>query len=154
MKNCKTTLVQKKENTGLLTIANEFQSWSCDHFTFKLNKFINYINSRTPLRYRWSKSGNGNLPSKAYTQNFDRVLVIPNVQFTDEGTYTCHVQGRTQTESKDFLLTINGQFVIKKKFNRIFTITFFQKTDKVEQQMILHLICTERFWKRFNANNC
>lgn len=64
---------------------------------------------RTPLRYRWSKSANGNLPSKAYTQNFDRVLVIPNVQFTDEGTYTCHVQGRTQTESKDFLLTINAK---------------------------------------------
>lgn len=62
------------------------------------------------------------MPSKAYTQNFDRVLVIPNVQFTDEGTYTCHVQGRTQTKSKDFLLTINGQFVT-------FINCFFKKSN-------------------------
>lgn len=50
------------------------------------------------------------MPSKAYTLNFDRVLVIPNVQFSDEGTYTCHVKGRTQFDSKDFLLTIGGQY--------------------------------------------
>ncbi|XP_078334418.1 contactin-like isoform X2 [Crassostrea virginica] len=64
---------------------------------------------RIPLQYRWTKSGVGEIPHKAYTRNFDRVLVIPNVQFTDEGTYTCHVTGRTQTESKDFLLTIGAK---------------------------------------------
>lgn len=96
--------------------------------------FLNCINSRTPLRYRWSKSGNGNLPSKAYTQNFDRVLVIPNVQFTDEGTYTCHVQGRTQTESKDFLLTINGQFVLKRILIDFSQLSFSRKLRKLSNK--------------------
>ncbi|XP_048781333.2 contactin-like isoform X3 [Ostrea edulis] len=64
---------------------------------------------RIPLKYSWRKSGDVGMPSKAYTLNFDRVLVIPNVQFSDEGTYTCHVKGRTQFDSKDFLLTIGAK---------------------------------------------
>ncbi|XP_062597983.1 contactin-like [Saccostrea cucullata] len=64
---------------------------------------------RIPLKYGWTKTGDVGIPSKAYVRNFGRVLVIPNVQFMDEGSYTCHVTGRTQVASKDFLLTIGAK---------------------------------------------
>jgi len=50
------------------------------------------------------------MQDNAYLKDLGRVLVIPKVQLDDEGTYTCIVKGRTQTDRKDFTLTIAGSY--------------------------------------------
>ncbi|XP_061177623.1 contactin-like [Saccostrea echinata] len=64
---------------------------------------------RLPLEYSWTRKGGKGIPSKAYTKDYNRVLVIPDIQFADEGTYTCTVKGRTNNDQKDILLTIDAK---------------------------------------------
>lgn len=64
---------------------------------------------RSPLDYSWIREGNKDIPKKAYTKDYNRVLVIPNIQFGDEGTYTCNVKGRSNTDQKSLLLTIDAK---------------------------------------------
>ncbi|KAK3105596.1 hypothetical protein FSP39_001377 [Pinctada imbricata] len=47
---------------------------------------------RIPLTYSWTRKSKS-LPSKYSLRDFNRVLVIPNVQYEDEGVYSCHVTG-------------------------------------------------------------
>lgn len=62
-----------------------------------------------PLDYSWVRKGNKDLPRKAYTKDYNRVLVIPDIQFGDEGTYSCLVRGRINADDKDVFLSIDGR---------------------------------------------
>ncbi|XP_022311293.1 contactin-like [Crassostrea virginica] len=64
---------------------------------------------RLPLDYSWVRKGNKDLPRKAYTKDYNRVLVIPDIQFGDEGTYSCLVRGRINADDKDVFLSIDAK---------------------------------------------
>ena len=61
-----------------------------------------------PLEYSWTREDKL-MPSKAQLRDLNRVLVIDNAQFEDEGTYTCHVKSNQGTDSKSFTVSLSSK---------------------------------------------
>ena len=60
-----------------------------------------------PLEYSWTRIGKP-MPQKAYLKDLNRVLVIDNAQFEDEGTYVCHVRSNKGADQKQFTFALSG----------------------------------------------
>ncbi|XP_014677884.1 PREDICTED: contactin-like [Priapulus caudatus] len=56
-------------------------------------------------RYNWTRVG-GPLPPKHYKLSYDKVLVVPNVQPSDEGIYVCEASNTKGKKEERVLLTI------------------------------------------------
>lgn len=63
---------------------------------------------RMPLEYSWTRIGKP-MPQKAYLKDLNRVLVIDNAQFEDEGTYICHVRSNKGTDQKQFTFALSAK---------------------------------------------
>ncbi|XP_076456071.1 contactin-like [Babylonia areolata] len=53
-----------------------------------------YGSSTTPFFYSWRREGKP-MPAGSYTEDHNRVLILPNAQLEDSGTYLCHVRRST-----------------------------------------------------------
>ena len=56
----------------------------------------------------WGRSSGGGLPDKAIDQN--GVLVIPNVQINDQGTYICTGSDMVSTDTAEAILIVSGKY--------------------------------------------
>ena len=80
--------------------------WYIDFVYGTLTLYTLYL-FRMPLEYSWTRNGKP-IPQKAYLKDLNRVLVIDNVQFEDEGTYNCHVRSNKGTDEKPFTFALSG----------------------------------------------
>ena len=80
--------------------------WYIDFVYGTLTLYTLYL-FRMPLEYSWTRIGKP-IPQKAYLKDLNRVLVIDNVQFEDEGTYICHVRSNKGTDQKPFTFALSG----------------------------------------------
>jgi hypothetical protein len=58
--------------------------------------------------YDWSFGKGGRLPKKARLENFNRVLIIPNVTVEDEGEYICRASNARVNREGSANLRIQG----------------------------------------------
>lgn len=67
--------------------------------------------------YKWSRPNGLELPAGSQTTDYDRRLIIHNVQPEDMGEYTCTVEadGGSSTNEKSITLSISGKLSIIKK---------------------------------------
>lgn len=66
---------------------------------------------RMPMRYSWSRDGQP-FPEGTYFRYSDRVMIIPNVKFRDEGKYTCAVEtvtGKQRVVTKTIILALEAK---------------------------------------------
>lgn len=67
-----------------------------------------YLFTFSPVpSYNWTRIG-APLPRGSYLTNYNRVLVIPQVQVEDQGEYNCHVFNDRDSKEKSLTLTIQG----------------------------------------------
>ncbi|KAL8616442.1 hypothetical protein ACOMHN_041045 [Nucella lapillus] len=67
-----------------------------------------YGSSTTPFYYSWERQGKL-LPGRARTEDHHRVLILPDIQLEDAGTYTCHVRRSTNArDSKSIYLALGA----------------------------------------------
>lgn len=60
-----------------------------------------------PLEYSWSRDRKP-IPGKARYEDLNRILVIENAQFEDEGTYICSVSSTKGLDEKRFTFALSG----------------------------------------------
>lgn len=65
-----------------------------------------------PLEYSWQRIGKP-MPEKAELKDLNRVLVIDNAQFEDEGTYECHVKSTKGYQRKRFTFSLSGNIEVQ-----------------------------------------
>lgn len=63
---------------------------------------------RMPLEYSWQRVGKP-MPAKVEFKDLNRVLVIKDAQFVDEGTYECHVRSTKGYDQKQFTFSLSGK---------------------------------------------
>lgn len=62
--------------------------------------------------YNWTRKDLP-LPKGSYLTNFNRVLIIPQVQIEDQGEYNCRVVNDRDSKDKSVTLTVQGKIHIK-----------------------------------------
>lgn len=60
-----------------------------------------------PLEYSWSRDRKP-IPGKTRYEDLNRILVIENAQFEDEGTYICSVSSTKGFDEKKFTFALSG----------------------------------------------
>lgn len=92
-----------KDRQDWAKLERERESSLC-HVKFCLHSAVSVFLSPIP-RYNWTRVG-GPLPPKHYKLSYDKVLVIPNVQPSDEGIYICEAINTKGKKEERVLLTI------------------------------------------------
>lgn len=69
------------------------------------------INFSPVPSYNWTRKGYP-LPKGSTLSNYNRVLIIPEVQVEDQGEYVCHVFNDRDSKQKTVSLTIQGDNII------------------------------------------